>query len=58
MFITPRKSGEFDISNREKSEEQWNARVVFAEEENAHSEEQTEAIEFPDTTDEVQTDGA
>ena len=42
--------------------------VVFAEEENAHTEEQTEAIEFPDTideaqseeaqTDEAQTDGA
>jgi len=32
--------------------------VVFAEEENAHTEEQTEAIEFPDTTDEAQTDRA
>jgi len=29
--------------------------VVFDEEENAHTEEQTEAIEFPDTTKEVQT---
>ena len=32
--------------------------VAFAEEENAHTEEQTEAIEFPNTTDEAQTDGA
>jgi len=32
--------------------------VVFAEEENAHTEEQMEAIEFPDTTDEAQTAGA
>ena len=32
--------------------------VVFDEEENAYTEEQTEAIEFPDTTEEVQTDGA
>jgi len=30
--------------------------VVFDEEENAHTEEQTEAIQFPDTTDEAQTD--
>jgi len=30
--------------------------VVFDEEENAHTEEQMEAIEFPDTTDEAQTD--
>jgi len=30
--------------------------VVFDEEENAHTEEQTEAIEFLDTTDEVQTE--
>jgi len=28
--------------------------VVFDEEENTHTEEQTEAIQFPDTTDEVQ----
>ena len=32
--------------------------VVFDEEENAHTEEQKEVIEFPDTTDEVQADGA
>jgi len=32
--------------------------VVFAREENAHTEEQTEAIEFPDTTDEAQTEEA
>jgi len=32
--------------------------VVFDEEENAHTEEQKEAIEFPDATEEVQTDGA
>ena len=32
--------------------------VVFDEEENAHIEEQKEVIEFPDTTDEVQADGA
>ena len=32
--------------------------VVFAEEENAHTEELTEAIEFPATTDEAQTDRA
>jgi len=32
------------------------ASVVFDEEENAHTEEQTEAIQFPDTTDEAQTD--
>jgi len=31
--------------------------VVFDKEENAHTEEQTEAIEFPDTTEEAQTDG-
>ena len=30
--------------------------VVFDEEANAHTEEQTEAIQFPDTTDEAQTD--
>jgi len=30
--------------------------VVFDEEENAHTEDQKEAIEFPDTTDEAQTD--
>ena len=30
--------------------------VVFDEEENAHTEEQKEAIEFPDTIDEEQTD--
>ena len=30
--------------------------VVFNEEENRHTEEQKEAIEFPDTTDEAQTD--
>jgi len=30
--------------------------VVFDEEENAHTEEQKEAIEFPDTIDEAQTD--
>jgi len=30
--------------------------VVFDEEENAHTDEQKEAIEFPDTTDEAQTD--
>jgi len=29
--------------------------VVFAEEENAHTEEQMQAIEFPGTTDEAQT---
>jgi len=29
--------------------------VVFDKEENAHTEEQTEAIQFPDTTDEEQT---
>jgi len=28
--------------------------VVFDEEENAHTEEQTDAVEFPDTTDEAQ----
>jgi len=32
--------------------------VVFDEEENAHTEDQKEAIEFPDTTDEAQTDEA
>jgi len=32
--------------------------VVFDEEENAHTEEQTEAIEFPDITEEEQTDEA
>jgi len=32
--------------------------VVFHEEENAHTEEQKEAIEFPDTTNEAQTDEA
>ena len=32
--------------------------VVFDEEENAHTEEQMEAIEFPDTTDEAQTEEA
>ena len=32
--------------------------VVFAEEENVHTEEQTEAIEIPDTTDEAQTEEA
>jgi len=32
--------------------------VVFDEEENAHTEEQTEAIEFPDTTNEAQTEEA
>jgi len=32
--------------------------VVFDEEENAHKEEQKEVIEFPDTTDKVQADGA
>jgi len=32
--------------------------VMFDEEENAHTEEQKEVIEFPDTTDEVQADGA
>jgi len=32
--------------------------VVFDEEENAHTEEQMEAIEFPDTTNEVQIDEA
>jgi len=32
--------------------------AVFDEEENAHTEEQREAIEFPDATEEVQTDGA
>jgi len=32
--------------------------VVFDEEENAHAEEQKEAIEFPDTTDEAQTNEA
>jgi len=31
--------------------------VVFDEAENTHTEEQTEAIEFPDTTDEARTDG-
>jgi len=31
--------------------------VVFDEEENAHTEEQMEAIEFPDTTNEAQTNG-
>jgi len=31
--------------------------VVFDEEGNEHTEEQTEAIEFPDTTEEAQTDG-
>jgi len=30
--------------------------VVFDEEENAHPEDQKEAIEFPDTTDKAQTD--
>jgi len=28
--------------------------VVFDEEENAHAEKQTEAVEFPDSTDKVQ----
>ena len=31
---------------------------VFDEEENAHTEEQMEAIKFPDTTEEAQTNGA
>ena len=30
--------------------------VVFDEEENAHTKEKTEAIQFPDTTNEAQTD--
>jgi len=34
------------------------ASVVFDEEENTHAEEQKEAIEFPDTTNEAQTDEA